>query len=101
MSALNSFAEEIAKGGISNFELSDKRFTILKRKNFLFIANSSKKVKHKRIGEELELIVERFFDRFEKIIPSWNGEVSVFYGFEKEIENSLEETVQKFQKAFW
>jgi hypothetical protein len=38
MSALNSFAMEISTTGISNFELNNIRFDILKKKKFLFIA---------------------------------------------------------------
>jgi hypothetical protein len=34
MSALNSFAMEISTTGISNFELNNIRFDILKKKNF-------------------------------------------------------------------
>ena len=30
MSALNTFAESLSDGGLSNFELSDKRFALMK-----------------------------------------------------------------------
>ena len=36
LSALNSFAEEISKSGLSIFVLSNKRFSLLKSKNYLF-----------------------------------------------------------------
>lgn len=32
MAALNSFAEELVNKGLSNFELQDKRYTLLKKK---------------------------------------------------------------------
>ncbi|GAH43637.1 unnamed protein product, partial [marine sediment metagenome] len=38
MSALNKFAEKLTDGGISNFEMADLRFVIIKRRRFLFIA---------------------------------------------------------------
>lgn len=102
MSALNSFAEELTNEGLSNFELQDKRYTLIRRNDILFVANSSSKIKTKRVIEELESIVSRFFELYsEEILTTWEGNVAIFNDFEKEIENSLEGTIQKFQKAFW
>ncbi len=102
MSALNSFAEELERGGLSNFELQDKRFTILKHKSFLFIANSSIKVKVKKVMNELNSIVNRFFELFpEHILDNWDGDISMFSSFEQNIQDSLEMTLQKLKDAFW
>lgn len=102
MSALNTFAEELAHEGLSNFELEQKRFTFTRKNGLLFIANSSKKIKDKKVMEELSNIIDRFFELYPKeAIDNWEGDTSTFLDFEKEIENSLEDTIQKFQKAFW
>ena len=101
MTALNSFASELAKGGLSNFELSSIRFTIYKDKDFLFVANSAKKVKEKKVQEELKIIAEKFFDKYSEILLSWDSDINVFTDFNDEIEDSLEDTIKKFQKAFW
>ncbi len=102
LSAINSFAEELAKGGLSSFELKDKRFTIIKRNHFLFIASSSKAIKPKKASEELENIIGKFFNIYKAdILINWDGDISIFSNFEKQIETSLEETIKKFQKAFW
>lgn len=101
MSALNSFAEILSKEGLTSFELSEKRFGILKRKNYLFIGNASKKVKEKRIIEELRVIADKFFKIYSDILDKWQGDITMFQSFEKEIEDSLEGTVEKFKKAFW
>jgi len=53
MSVLNTFAEALTEGGLSNFELNDKRFTIMKMNRLLFIANASLKVKDKKLREEI------------------------------------------------
>ena len=75
LSALNSFAEEISKGGLSNFELQNKRFTLLKKNNIIFIANSSKKFKEKKVMEELKEIVEKFFKLYPpQILDNWDNE---------------------------
>ncbi len=100
MSALNSFAEQLAEGGLSNFELSDKRFIIMKKKDFLFVANSLKKIKEKKVIEQLGKISNRFFDKYSDILINWDNDISSFSNFEKEIEDSLQHPIKKFWKGF-
>ena len=102
MTALNSFAEKLSKGGLTNFELNSKRFSVIKRRDFLFIANSSKKFKAKKVVHELDTIVNRFFEIYpEDVLFRFDGNIKQFNNFEKEIEDSLQETIRKFQKALW
>jgi len=102
MSALNSFAEVLSKEGLTSFELSSKKFSILKRKNVLFIGNAPKDVKDRKIIEELNNIADKFFNTYgHDILEYWDGDITVFRNFEKKIENSLEDTIKKFEKAFW
>ncbi|MFX0071959.1 MAG: hypothetical protein ACFFAO_12795 [Candidatus Hermodarchaeota archaeon] len=101
MTALNSFATELAKGGLSSFELSSIRFTIYKDKGLLFVSNSNKKVKEKKVQEELKLIADKFISKYSDNLDAWDSDVSIFSEFGKEIEDSLEDTIKKFQKAFW
>ncbi len=102
MTALNSFAQELISGGLTSFELSSIRFTIIKSSKFLFVCNSSKKIKEKRVIEELRSIEEKFFEVYESQLETWDGgDISMFSEFETEIVESLEETIKKFQKAFW
>ena len=101
MSALNSFAEEITSGGLSNFELSNKRFTIVNRNEFIFVASSNPKTKEKKAISELEVIIEKFFNKYGDYLKDWDNEISIFKGFETDIDDSLENTIKKFQKAFW
>ncbi len=101
MSALNSFAEKLAEGGLSNFELSDKRFLIMKTKNYIFVASSTKKAKEKKVTVELEKVVSRFQSKYpDEWFEKWDNDVSVFEGFENEIEDTLEEPIKKFWKGF-
>ena len=102
LTALNSFAREIAMDGLSNFELSDKRFTILKKAQFVFIANSDKKIKPKRVIQELRAVMHKFFIVYpEDILDNWVNDVNIFSSFDKEIEDSLDEPIKKMEKAFW
>jgi hypothetical protein len=102
LSALNSFAEEITEEGLSNFELKNRRYTILKNNNLIFIANSSKKIKEKKVINELTDISNKFFELYpQEVIDNWDYEVNIFKKFEDQIEESLEETIHRFRNAFW
>jgi hypothetical protein len=101
MTALDSFASELAKGGLSSFELSSIRFTILKEKGLLFVANSGKDVKDKKVQDELKIIAQKFSNKYSEILDDWDGDVNPFSNFNDEIVDSLEDTIKKFQKAFW
>ena len=88
--------------GLSNFELQDNRYSFLKKNNVIFIADSSRKIKEKKVQEELDLIAKKFFELYsEDIIAVWDHDISRFSDFGKEIENSLEDTIKRFQDAFW
>ncbi len=97
MSALNLFAEQLSNGGISNFELSNLRFTIIKRNHFIFIANSSNKSKEKKVLNELSRISDKFFELYsEEVLEKWDNDINIFANFKIEIKDSLEETTKKF-----
>ncbi|MFW9948465.1 MAG: hypothetical protein ACFFDX_16690 [Candidatus Odinarchaeota archaeon] len=102
LTALNSFVEQIAQEGLSKFEMGDMRFSILKKSNFIFIANSDKKVKSKKVLQELKIVMEKFFNVYSKeIIDNWDNDISIFSNFGKQIEDSLEDSIKKMEKAFW
>ena len=102
MSALNTFAEKLSDGGISNFEMSNLRFVIIKRRNFLFIGSSLNKVKEKKVIDELKAISDKFFEVYAGPLEEWDNDVSIFSDFGYHIDNSLEkQSVDKFKEAFW
>ncbi|MHA1687786.1 MAG: hypothetical protein ACTSUN_00355 [Promethearchaeota archaeon] len=102
MSALDKFAQEIDKGGLSHFQLQSKQFNILKRENLLFVASSDpKKVSEKKALNELKKIADIFFKEYSEVLKNWDNDISVFEGFGKNIEDSLEGVLKKFQKVFW
>jgi hypothetical protein len=102
LTALNSFAEEITTGGLSNFELAGKRFYLLKQKNYLFIANASNKYTFKKVKIELDGIMQKFFELYsDTLLNNWNGDTSLFKNFDSKIEDSLEGIIKKLEEAFW
>ncbi|MFW9819140.1 MAG: hypothetical protein ACFFE5_05980 [Candidatus Thorarchaeota archaeon] len=90
MSALNMFAEQLTEGGLSNFDLKDTRFTIIKKLKLLFIATSSKKYNQKKVNKELEKISSKFIKLYDKQLEQFSGRLDGFSNFINEIGNSLE-----------
>jgi hypothetical protein len=90
MSALNMFAEQLAEGGLSNFELKDTRFTIIKRTGLIFVANSSKKFNQKKINKELQKLSSKFINLYSEKLKKFKGEIGAFSDFITEIDDVLE-----------
>jgi hypothetical protein len=87
VTAMNSFSKELAEGDLTNFEINNNRFTILKKENdLIFIANSSNKNGDKKIKENLEKISEKFLESYPKKTSN----------FEQEIKDLLEDPEKKF-----
>lgn len=102
ISALNLLAEELERGGLSNFELKDKKYIIMKQHSISFIVNSPKKTKEKKVKEEMKSIVDKFFTLYPKeTFDNWDNDISIFSDFENHIKDSLQDTIDKFEKAFW
>ena len=95
MSALSTFAEQLADGGLSNFELNNKRFTIIKKYDLKFIANSSKKFNQKKINRELEKISKKFLKLYSEKLENYKGQIGAFTQFEEIIVDSLEDNPQQ------
>ncbi len=102
MSALNTFAEKLTDGGISNFEMSDLRFVIVKRRSFLFIGSSLNKTKEKKVIDELKRISDVFFEVYSEILVNWDSDVNYFSDFGDHIDKSLEkQPIKNLKDAFW
>ena len=91
MSALASFANEIIDGGLKSIELDLIRYIALKVNDFLFVSTSSKKVKEKKVQEELRKISENFFKLYsvDWIKHEWKHDSKAFEDFGKEIKDSF------------
>ena len=102
MSALNTFAQKLSDGGISNFEMSNIRFVIVKRRDFLFVGSSLNKVKEKKVIDELKLISDKFFEVYDEVLLTWDNDVSIFSDFDKYIDKSVDDkAADKLKEAFW
>ena len=91
MSALNMFSEQLAEGGMSNFELKNSRFNIIKKSGLIFVANSSKKYNQKKVNKELKKISEKFIKLYSEKLINFKGQIGAFSTFKNEIMDALEE----------
>ncbi len=96
MSALNMFAEQLTEGGLSNFALNNRRFTIIRKSELLFIANSSKKINQKKVNKELGKVSKKFLKLYSNKIGKFKGEIGAFSEFQEEIEDVLEDKTDEF-----
>lgn len=101
MCALSSFAETLVDGGLSSFELSNKRFNILKKNKIFFISNSEKKQKEKKVIPELEKVADKFIEKYPpNFFKTWDLDVSIFDKFEEQIKDQLKDPIKNFWDGF-
>ncbi len=98
MSALNMFAEQLTEGGLSNFELKNKRFTLIKKSDLIFVANSSKDINQKRISKELGKVSKKFLKHYSDKIGRFKGEIGAFPEFKEIIKDTLQDKTDEFLK---
>jgi len=102
MTALNTFAEQISEGGLSSFELKDRKYILMKKEEITFIVNSSTNAKEKKVKEQMRSIAFKFLKIYPKeFFNNWDNDISIFADFEGHIKESLQETIRTFEKAFW
>jgi len=101
LSALNSFSEQISEGGLSSFQVSEIRFSMIKRKGLIFVASSNPRAKKKKALDELNIIAEKFLNKYSKILEDWNSDISQFADFSQVIADSLEIALQNLKHALW
>jgi hypothetical protein len=101
MSAMETFASQLDEHGLSSFEIGSKKFILKKEHGNYFVANFDKKINPKKAQAELEEIARKFMGAYQVELMTFRGNVEAFKGFERQIQDSLEEVVSKFQASFW
>lgn len=97
MSALNTYAEAFVGGGISSLEISDIRFSFVIKNGLIFVGTSPIKTKERKVFQEIEFIKNKFFNMYgTDVLDKFDGDLSQFDGFEKEIKSLFEDNLQNF-----
>ena len=66
----------------------------------LKISSSEKKIKENTVKKEMNFIIKKFFSHFSKdILENWDGDVSVFEEFGKEIEKMQKNIVDSLLRV--
>jgi len=92
LSALSSFAKEITEGELNHVEFSNLRFDFIRKQGFIFLASSSKSIKHKKAFKMLDYISNLFFERYPKEkLNEWDGNINIFHDLEDYITKSKDE----------
>ena len=94
VSALNSFTKEITKENLNYVEFNNLRFDFLRKDQFIFVASSFTRVKHKKAVRTLKKLSELFFEKYpEKLISTWDGSLNIFQDVDTYINKSIDEVV--------
>ena len=87
LSALNMFAEQISNGGLSSFDLANKRFSFIEKNQIIFLGSSASNLKEKTAKKELEAVIKLFFKLYpEDLMNNWTGNVHIFSKLKSEME---------------
>jgi hypothetical protein len=82
--------------------MGEKQFIIAKHEDLLFVSNCDVKNKIDFAKNELLKIMNRFFKLYTmEQVKNWNGDNSIFVGFEKQITDSMDPAVERLKTALW
>ena len=93
--AFDALTAHIADGNLSNIEWGDELITIKKKEGLIFVACcTSKKANENRINEEMDAIIELFFDLYSKVlINDFNVDRSKFSNIEQRFFESIKNLI--------
>ena len=94
MSALTSFAQELTHEQLKCLEFSNLRFDLIKKNGFIFLASSSRKIKHKKVLRVLDHVIDLFFEHYpQEELIKWDGSVNIFQELEDYITKTRDELI--------
>lgn len=82
LSAINTITETLSDGGMSSFETGNKRVNIIKKERFIFVSSYLKKMKQKKVMEELKKVSKKFLIKYSNKLIDWDSDISIFNDFE-------------------
>lgn len=92
ISAINTVASMLDKGGLESIELGGKKLSMVKQENVFFIGSHDRKAKHEKVSKLLRVIADTFFDRYDvEIVETWRGNTVQFSGFADAIDDVTDE----------
>ena len=95
LSAFDALTSHIADGDLSNIEWGDELITIKKENDLIFIACcASKKANEKKINEEMDTVINKFFDLYSKVLlESYKGNRQMFSNSEQRLIEAIKDLI--------
>jgi len=93
LAAFDALISGLSEGELSNVEWGEHLITFKKRDDVLFVACCAPTIKQKKINEDMDRIISRFFNIYSTVLIEkfFNGDRSVFENSEERFNNFLEE----------
>ena len=93
-SALSTFTQELTHEQLKGLEFNNLRFDLINRNHFIFLASSSRKIKHKKVLRILDHVTTLFFQRYPgEELNKWDGNVNIFHELEDYITKTRDELI--------
>jgi hypothetical protein len=90
MSAIESFAQKINKGGLSSFQIGPRLFVIRKEHELFFLASCASNANVKKAKDALVFLSEFFLYTYDAELHVFKGDVRPFKNFEKKLHESMD-----------
>ncbi|TFG05876.1 MAG: hypothetical protein EU536_00600 [Promethearchaeota archaeon] len=90
--ALLSFSKEISSRELKDMTLEDLTlyYETLEKERIVFVVAVDSKERESKIREKMSEIEETFLQEYGEVIPTWDGEISIFNNFNLKIDAILE-----------
>lgn len=91
LSAFSSFIQEISQSEIRSTETGDNKYFYMSVQNLIFVVCADKEDEDNEITNKLNLIAEKFLEKYEGIIKNdkWAGNRAIFNEFNEELDKSI------------
>ncbi len=90
MSAIDAFARQIDKGGLSNFQIGTKKYIVLKNDELYFLASCAANINPKKAQDALIFLSGFFLTTYKAELREFNGNVKPFINFESKLRESMD-----------
>lgn len=95
LSGILSFTSEVTSDSIEKIEMKEGKFLFFTKKNLIFIIKSKLNTSDNKIKKKIDQLKELFIEKFEKELDEFDGNISSFQIFEKD----LDDTFKKITKT--
>ncbi|MBD3188243.1 hypothetical protein GF325_15515 [Candidatus Bathyarchaeota archaeon] len=92
LTALKDFSSEVTggKGKMKNLDMGDYNILLLYHEGILVAGALGRRDDESIAHKALTSVLTEFFNNFKDIVPTWNGNLKVFKGFDKKVDKLTE-----------